>query len=283
MNAGEMIHYTEVEQMAEAYRTATARIAEAMRTIDTETDRLYSAFAEDTRYDFDIGLHFRGDRHSSAEQILVGIKRTCWKKIIEKLNIRRLMSSQRVKELDRALSGESQGYDSDSGRQLGPFEWPDITPETIQSVAAGYLASATEFLEEAVAEEYDFWRPRTEHKTNAQFWKLARKVIKPYVVEPAYRSGSFRLTYSYDRAAHVTALDNIMHMLDGQGPVKEYKGELGSAIEMSEDGRGETKYFRFKCFKNGNLHLEFKRQDLLDRFNEIAAKRDRLPGHRRSA
>src|SRR5690606_15500029 len=102
-------------------------------------------------------------------------------------------------------------------------------------------------------------------------WKLNRKIIRPHVIRyECYRTAYYRCTHY--AASHVTALDNIFHMLDGKGPVKEYKGSLVSAIEASEDGTGETEYFRFRCCKNGNLHLEFKRADLLALFNRIAGK-----------
>jgi len=33
----------------------------------------------------------------------------------------------------------------------------------------------------------------------------------------------------------------------------------------------EDSYYRAKAFRNGNLHLEFKRSDLLDKLNEQIA------------
>lgn len=44
------------------------------------------------------------------------------------------------------------------------------------------------------------------------------------------------------------------------------------AADSAEDGKGvgETEMFAFRCFRNGNLHLRFKRLDLLKRLNEIA-------------
>lgn len=41
-------------------------------------------------------------------------------------------------------------------------------------------------------------------------------------------------------------------------------------------GVGETEYFKFKCYKNGNLHLEFKRSDLVDTLNQIAGDNSQL-------
>ena len=87
------------------------------------------------------------------------------------------------------------------------------------------------------------------------------------MLERGYGSGKFYLRH--DRRAHCMTLDNIMHLLDGKGIIKGSNGPLVEAIN-STVGVGETEYFRFKCFINSNLHLEFKRQDLLDKFNQIA-------------
>jgi hypothetical protein len=59
--------------------------------------------------------------------------------------------------------------------------------------------------------------------------------------------------------------------LTGRGSVlKSHNGPLYDAITDSSDGTGETEYFKFKCFKNQNLHVEFKRLDLVARLNAVA-------------
>lgn len=69
-------------------------------------------------------------------------------------------------------------------------------------------------------------------------------------------------------------MENVFHALDGKGSIsKSHRGLLVDAIEALEwrgDGRGETELFEFRCFRNGNLHLRFKRLDLLKRFNQRA-------------
>jgi len=47
--------------------------------------------------------------------------------------------------------------------------------------------------------------------------------------------------------------------------------------QSGREGRGETPLFRFKAFRNQNVHLEFKRLDLLKRFNQIAGGRRLKP------
>ncbi len=53
--------------------------------------------------------------------------------------------------------------------------------------------------------------------------------------------------------------------------MKENRGPLILAIEACEGGRGETAYFRFRCFKNRNLHLEFRNLELVKELNLLAA------------
>jgi hypothetical protein len=286
--AGELVPYNTAEQMAAEYREAVAAIRAHAAGLHDACDRLQAAFHSADKYDrfhFCIGLqygHGASAHHAQAiDKIIEQMKLAAWGCIIEKLNIRRLMSSQRIRDLDEALGRSCTGRYYGSGEKSPEF--PEITPENIVSVANGFVMSATEFLEEAVREEYDFWRPceRSQYKTNRNFWKLDRKLIKGWMVEPGYsQNGKFRCGYSHQ--AHITALDNIFHMLDGKGPVQEYKGALATAIETSPDGRGETEYFKFKCYGNHNLHLEFKRKDLLDLFNQIAAKGDRLGREKRA-
>lgn len=259
----DLIRYETAEQLANVYTESTAKIRAAILTIGEECRRLKDTFGEESRYHFSLSISQSSRTHDcdekGVEEVIHKMKLEAWAVIIEKLNIYRLMSSKRVAELREALGGGK-----------GVSEFPEILPETIRAVCEGYAMSATEFLEEAVKEEYDFWRPSKRYapyKRNSE-WKLNAKIIHPYMVEVGY-DRAFRAAYRSQ--SHITALDSIFHMLDGQGPVREYKGALVTAIETS-NGQGETTYFRFKCFKNGNLHLEFKRQDLLDLFNQIAGK-----------
>src|SRR5438874_1244611 len=72
------------------------------------------------------------------------------------------------------------------------------------------------------------------------------------------------------REQHIRAIDNVFHALDGNGTIKTHRGPLIDAIEAAKDGTGETDYFRFRCFRNRNLHLEFRRLDLVAKLNAVA-------------
>ena len=75
---------------------------------------------------------------------------------------------------------------------------------------------------------------------------------------------------NYRRQKYLTALDNVFSMIDGKGAVKSYYGGLSDAITSSPDGKGKTEYFSFKCFMNGNLHIEFMKPELVAKLNAVA-------------
>lgn len=88
-------------------------------------------------------------------------------------------------------------------------------------------------------------------------------------MERGYASG---FHHSYHHQQELTAIDGIFHLLDGRGIMRENMGPLVKAIDATDNtGRGETEFFRFKCYKNRNLHLEFLRLDLVKQLNGLAA------------
>jgi hypothetical protein len=261
----ELIEYKTATHLAQTYTQESARIRSAIVTIGEACDRLASAFGEHYSFRPSISNVYRSagvslDEEGAAE-IVLAMKRECWKALIGKLGIEKLMSSKRREELREALDSTKQHAD----------DLPEIHPDTMLDVLAGYVDSAEEFLLESIREEYDYWKPQGawhgQYKTNDLF-KLGRKIIRGWIVERW--SNAWHVCYRAE--PHLTSLDRIFHALDGAGRLKEHRGPLVSAIMTSTDGTGETEYFRFKCYKNRNLHLEFKRQDLLDKFNEMAGR-----------
>lgn len=63
-------------------------------------------------------------------------------------------------------------------------------------------------------------------------------------------------------------------LLDGKPGVTTHQGWLADAICAADGGIGETEYFAFKCYGNGNLHLRFKRMDLVKKLNAVAGGRN---------
>lgn len=262
-----VVNYTKATELAAAYRVHVKRITELILELGENLDSLNAAYARDAGYGFRLRLDIDGDQYNdfderSQEKWIAHARRNAWKVLIEKLGIRSIMSSKRQKELDEVLNGKGDIN-----------KLPPISEDTILSVLEGMVIRTDEFLNELIAEEMEWLLPvrgwGAEYKTNqANLHKLTGKLIKTWTVENKW-GGGFRVRYQVE--SHVRNVDNIFHMLDGKGLAKGHNGPLVAAIETTSDGTGETEYFRFRVFSNGNLHLWFKRADLVSKFNELAA------------
>jgi len=129
-----------------------------------------------------------------------------------------------------------------------------------------------ELFKETVRESYDWLRPAihegNKHKTN-KAWCVGRKVI---ITRAFTNYGWGRLSLGEYAERNLIQVDKIFHLLDGAAFSDcTYTGDLVSDIS-SRDGKreGETGYFKWKAYQNGNLHLVFKREDLLKSYNQIA-------------
>ena len=148
-------------------------------------------------------------------------------------------------------------------------EPPPMTVDSVLSMGGMIASQLRDMHHEAVREVFEFLRPRGEvYKTNSEF-EIGPRVVLSWMVEhcPVLRG----LQVRYDNHPRLIALENVFNALAGNGFVgKEHYSVLSRAICESKNGVGETDLFAFRAFKNGNLHLRFKRLDLLKQLNQIA-------------
>jgi hypothetical protein len=169
-------------------------------------------------------------------------------------------------------------------KKLDDGELPEITIQNIYEVFETLMQNTNNFAEEAVHEVYDWLRPHegyrgSEYKTNQKYamFELGKKVIIPYIVERGWGGGGFHVNYY--REKNLIALDKVFYLLDGKSMMTEgYRSPLVDKINEGK-GAGETDYFSFKCYGNNNLHLEFKRIDLVKEFNRVAGGMNLKPNN----
>ena len=152
-------------------------------------------------------------------------------------------------------------------RVLPPQDYVAAT-EAIAEVVGRFMRELPSLRERAVLEVFDRYRPRSDgyrsHKSN-KVDRIGDKLVITRAVEQAFsRIGGFSL--DYHRWVEIASLENVFAMLDGAPKVEN---ELKAAICASPNGTGETRWFRFRCFRNGNLHLTFTRPDLVHEINRI--------------
>jgi len=243
---------TTLSEMVKVYQECETDIRHAYGLLVSAEQRLKDAFKPNSyRFSLDRTSYRHYDR---PDDTMAEVKKDAWRALIDRMELRRVLSVQRAQELEKQL---------ESGDGL-----PEITEEAILAMFEGTLSNVKQFMHEAVREVFEFLRPRcSPYKTNTEY-EIGKRVVLSWMVEPSYKR-NFRV--DYHRRANLTALDNVFHMLDGEGTIKTHRGPLVDAIEAPDSlGKGETAYFKFKCFINRNLHLEFKRLDLVQQLNALA-------------
>lgn len=234
-------------------RESYARLAAAQQRLnDTFTMAHYSSIHVNARVDF-------GD----PEREILRIRHEVWRSVTERLEVRRMMSIGRAKELDR---------------QIEKLELPEITEQSVAELVHGFSSHLPEMLAEAVEEVFDWLRPRrSEYKRNSELEVPARIVLTGIVERWDRFTSSHRV--SYLREQNLIALENVFSALDGKGQIaKSHYSAMSNAIRAPGfDGKGETEYFKFSVHRNGNAHITFRRLDLLAAFNRIAGGRRLRP------
>lgn len=252
-------------QMVDAYQSAVATFKENVSAIAEAETRLNAAFGVDYgtwRLIGDDRLHARTVHWNASnpseyiEGMLDHMRRTAWGKIIAVTGVKKMMSIKRIAELDERLE---------------KGELPDITTETIIDFLTSFVEGSAQMQEEIVRSAYEALRPSVwaelkTQKKNLEFG-LQVKTILSGVLASRFSGGMEVSHYSRNRIAEI---DKAFHVLDGKGVPDGYITPLVDAV-CGAEAVGETEYFSFKKFNNGNLHLKFKRVDLLNEFNRICA------------
>ncbi len=199
------------------------------------------------------------DDFEQPDEAIKRVARQAWSVIVERLELKRMMSIARYAELERQLERE---------------DLPEITEANVEAFARQYVESLPTMLQEAVTEVFEWLRPHhSRYKTNSEL-EVPRRVILTSMVERRYASGGYRVNYY--QTQRLTALENCLNSLDGSGQIsKTYQSALQTAIEAGDD---RTPLFTFRAHRNGNLHLTFRRLDLLKKFNAIAGGKNLKPG-----
>ena len=251
-----MVQRSTVEHLVRVYELAEKNIREGCRLISESEKALSAAFMIGEAR----GIDFRDEQTRSRlnfEDPTDGIqylRKQIWRVLVERLEVRRMMSLAKAKEL-------SEWLDKESGDE-------DVTTENVLGFFRYYVENLGTMLEEQVGEVYEMLRPRHDRfKTNSQY-EIGSRVVLSYWIEKPYK-GFKDIKPNYRFSPNYYALDNVFSSLDGRGSIsKDYRSELETAVGKSPEG--ETTYFEYRACLNGNLHLRFKRLDLVKKFNAIA-------------
>lgn len=252
-------------QMEQAYNAAIEDIKEGYKLVFRAEKTLLSVFGNFNRHGTFRTTPTNGNYHRDEEmvtEIIKEITKGAWWTILNSLEIEKISSKKRYEEITKNL-------------EEGTL--PPVTITSIYDILQSFVQNQDEIAKELMKEVYDELYPRNNrphyrkpvYATNLKHLKGYPRVILTRVVE--HRSDGGFQVYSYHQEGSLLRIDRAFALLDGTGLPDGYRGPLGDAINTTDDtGVGETNYFKFKCCQNGNLHLFFKRPDLLAELVRLA-------------
>ena len=204
-----------------------------------------------------------GHAFEAPDKAITRLRRATWGALLVRLEVQCFTSPQRWREIEKQVEDD---------------DLPEITDESVAEFVQGLIDQRADLLTEAVASTFNFLRAhRDDYKTN-NLVEVGEKVVLTWMVESSFGSRSGRrIRYGVD--VDLLAMERVFAMLDGKGEIsKSHYSELRTAIE--ENVVGETTWCRYRAFKNGNLHLTFRRRDLVKRLNAIAGGKRLRPERR---
>lgn len=188
------------------------------------------------------------------DRALQCVSEQCWYQLLVRLNVRGLVSLQQWKEIMTGVEKHT---------------FPRLSAQSVQELYQSMMSQHEELHEQAIREVFEALRPwRRTHKTNDDY-VIGRKVIlSGWVRKNPCIKDRIELIYHYQAVA--AAVERVIQGLQGKGTMHKdgHDSELEHAILANPIG--ETSLFKYKAFKNGSLHLEFKDLEALAKLNAIA-------------
>jgi hypothetical protein len=236
-----------------------AKIERAMNEIneaEKTLDRLFANNEYSSKFTYISTANNNSIDFADPKGTIDGIKQNLWIRLIILTEVKKFISNTTYDKIIKDCYAGKMG---------------DPSKENVLNWLMELRGNLPQMIKEKVNEIFNFLRPRNSlKKTNTKEECLSEKVILENVLEEGYK-GEIRVRHYYYQ--FFSSFESLFNTLDGNGySTINFESELVALITKNIT-RGETKYFKFKAYKNGNLHIEFTRDDLVFKMNQIAGNR----------
>lgn len=187
-------------------------------------------------------------------QIRRELDASMWRRALDLTGFKQLMDAEAAKEFEKGLEPNP----------------PEFTEGTIRATFLDLRIKAEPMFRRGIFNVFRYLSD--DYRTNEKEpFRIGRKVIMSAMISEGYgMRGGLRVSHGY-ASDKLNDLDRVFTTLDGK-PFQPRSLESAMAVAFEEMEVFENEYYRAKAFRNGNLHMEFKRQDLLDKVNEQIAE-----------
>lgn len=221
------------------------------RVLDTYKSALATLQLADRELEkfLSFGLSWNSTPRDSLTDVTHDIDRRLWRKAFDLTGFGQLMDAKAREDFERSLNDKP----------------PEFTVENVRSIFLSTAQDAEEMFNRGLVNV--FRRLSSDHRTNTNnAFKVNEKAVLGFMVTQRWGGG---LEVRYGRARdEINDIDRVFKTLDNK---KHQPRGLEMALNGAlHEGRVyEDEYYQIKGFKNTNLHIKFKRGDLLDKANRI--------------
>ena len=196
------------------------------------------------------------------------VREDYWQKAFSLDAIQKRLTEERASELQKQLQKK---------REL------EFTVNNVYSVISNLIVNYEDTLTKTTLDIFEYmsrkyaWHPELHNKnvhyfngwkTNDSF-KVKRKVIVPLVgFNKKWKDSTYEI--SFDTKHKLNDIDKVMNFFKG---LKSYTSTV-NAIEQADYGQKkiESTFFIIDIYKKGTIHLTFREEEVLKKFNYIACK-----------
>ncbi len=254
-----------IQEIVDRRNRAVSLFAGAHAALADAYDRLGQAFAALPGRPGSTSYDLNGDRQAAALLPVVQVPAAP-----DFLAAAQLVTDRRVwghlvtvTDLERLMDKTAK----DGLRQQLHREPPEVTVGNVEATLEQFVLDADTIFKRGLATVFSALDRRFRSHDG---WKIGGRVI----LDGALSLDGYWSHYRNQRDA-LQDIERVFHVLDSKPMPLSYAGIVG-AVEQSRHGafgarqsEAESDYFTARCFKNGNLHLWFKRDDLLERVNRL--------------
>ena len=256
----DVICSTSIERIVSGRNAALAQIETLIQQLDnisTLTRSIGGKTALDwaMKQDFRCGCWLMEKRKTAIKAIICNLDRSIWRDLMKKSGMISLMDAQ----------AREQWYNS-----LEKDEIPAVSEENILSTFEQLHLNKGEVFERGVINVFKglSW----DFKTNSPC-KFGAKIIVTGLIK--YDQWGFGLDWGWQRD-RLADLERVLMLLDGK-PVPDNRADVTRRLadhihENRHSNRYEDGMFAIKYFQKGTAHITFKRQELVDKLNDIIAR-----------
>lgn len=259
-----------VANVARAYEVAKLLVKEAYDKLEKADQILKETFGDHTYISA-----MPSNYNYSREGVLGEMNKNAWAQFIKWINIESIMSAKDAEELTSKIYN-SNSYKNAYKKQEEKLS--EFSYEELQNTIMSAIQNSNEIFKKAIAEVWDMCTPgkhtygqmlKTNKNNGAEIGKyviLENMVEGHYYHQKDLKHTHWRISHNQEKMLH--QLDKVFHLLDGKQYDPRGNTLVAKITTTSTDiNVVETEYFTCKLFFNENLHIVFKRPDLVAKIN----------------